>query len=347
MNLPPHETPAPAIRVVPYPPDQPTATGKRSRMFFLGLGGIIAGGIGCLLSVVALVLFGILSQHAVTPMGALGLIGLAAGGIGALLAAAGLAAILIDRRNNVSKQPAEPSGLGPPEAGSAQIHYTLQTNTSSVEVRPNVPAPVYFQALRIPPEGEPVIAPEATIQVIVTETPAGLAASPTTGTGSLECTFSIPTPKVCENLTVVAIAMVGEQVKARAYVHVYILPVYKLELEWEDSSQAALQADGKEVRAWARVTASPPDPETPPDRLVKKIDVRVQGPNSAWIRQPLKPSIQEGKQWNPISAVRPEAEAELQPGNPELVANFSAGGQQLVARLPVELNRDVVQGPDQ
>ena len=276
--------------------------------------------------------------------GLLGGLGLAGGVLGALLAAAGLLAILIDRGNKGGKQPPKPKGPQPPIPEPPQIHYSLRASTGSVDIRPQQPASVYLQALRVPLEGEPVIAPEAKIQVIVPETPAGLAAWPTSGMGSLECTFSIPTPKVCENLTVLAIATVGEQVKARTYVHVNILPVYELELKWEDPKQAALQVDGKEVRAWALVTAIPPDPNTGQDVLAQKVDVSMQGPNKDWIRQPLKPYIQEDKQWNAIAAVRPGAGSELQPGSPNLVANFSLGGQQLVARLPVELNQAVVLG---
>lgn len=47
---------------VPFPPKQPAA--KRSRLFYAGLAGIIAGGICCLLSVVALILYATLGQKA-------------------------------------------------------------------------------------------------------------------------------------------------------------------------------------------------------------------------------------------------------------------------------------------
>ncbi len=182
------------------------------------------------------------------------------------------------------------------------------------------------------------------IKVIVPETPGGLAASPNTAMGSLECNFSVPAPKVCESVTVLAIAMVGEQVKARAYVHVRILPLYELELKWEDPQQPAVQVDGKEVLSWVGVNAIPPDPDASPDVLVKMVDVRVEGPNCNWIRQPLRPYIQFDRQWNPIAAVNPGAGAEMQPGNPSLVANLTVGRQSVVARLPVEINQDVVLG---
>ena len=45
-----------------FPPDRPAA--KRSRLFYAGLAGLIAGGICCLLSVVALILYAILSHKA-------------------------------------------------------------------------------------------------------------------------------------------------------------------------------------------------------------------------------------------------------------------------------------------
>ena len=198
--------------------------------------------------------------------------------LGSLLAAAGLIAILIDRGKG-GKQPPKPKGPPkPPAPEPPQIRYSLQANASSLEVHPQEQVPVYFQAMRIPPEGEPSIAPEAMIKVIVPETPGGLAASPASGMGSLECNFSVPIPKVCESVTVLAVAMVGEQVKARAYVHVRILPLYELELKWEDPQQPPLQVDGKEMLAWASVNAIPPDPDASPDVLAKLIDVRVEGP---------------------------------------------------------------------
>jgi hypothetical protein len=273
-----------------------------------------------------------------------GNLGLAASVIGILLAAAGLAAILIDRGRKSPGQPPKPTGPPAPQPDPPQIRYILQANVASLNVYPKEQAPVYFQALRVPPEGEPVIAPEANIQVIVPQSLGGLVASPASGMGSLECNFSVPVPQVCESLTVLAIAAVGEQVKARAYVHVRILPLYELELKWEDPRQPALPVDGKETLAWAAVKATPPDPDSTPDILAKLIDVRVEGPNSDWIRQPLRPYIQFERQWNPIEIVRPASGAELQPGNPSLVANFTAGGQHLLDRLTVEISQEVVLG---
>ncbi len=379
MNQSPDASPAPASQNVPFPPAQPAPGARRSRLFYFGLVAILIGGICCLLSVLALIVSGILSGTPPQSARALlansptetallatalslppgtstqglngvpGLLALAAvlaGILGAFLVAAGVVALLVDRRNRGGNQP---SRLAVPTSSSPeplQIRYSLRVNTTALELHQQEQVPVYFQALRILSTGKSVIAPEALIKVVVPDTPGGLAASPVSGMGSLECDFSSPSPQVCETLTVLAIATVGEQVKARVYLHVRILPLYELELKWEDPQQPALQVGGKEALVWARVNSTPPDPYSSPDVLAKLIDVRVQGPNSDWIRQPLKPYIQFQRQWNPIAAVHPGAGAELQPGNPDLIANFTAGRQSVVARLPVELDHEGIPGAE-
>ncbi len=378
MNQSPDASPAPVPQKVALPPSQPASGTGHSRLFYFGLAGVLVGGICCILSVLILILSGVLGRTPPRPSGGspaipltgtallasslslppgsgtqvgnglaglLEVVAVVAGLIGALLMAAGVVALVLDYRNQGSHPPSKPIVSTPTSPEPPQIRYSLRVSATLLELHAREHVPVYFQALRIPPMGGPVIAPEAMIKVIVPETPGRLAASPVSAMGSLECDFSAPEPQVCESLTVLAIAMVGEQVKARAYLHVHILPLYELEMKWEDPQQPALQMGGKEVLVWARVNTIPPDPDSYPDVLAKLIDVRVEGPNSDWIRHPLKPYLQFERQWIPIAVVRPAAGAELLPGNPDLVANFTASHQSVVARLPVELDHAGIPGP--
>ncbi len=268
--------------------------------------------------------------------------GVAAGVIGALLVLLGLLAILINRGKSAGKPTPKPTGPKKPDPEPPQVSYSLSASAGPVDVYIGEPASVTFTAMRIPSEGAPSLAVEATIQIVVSDSVAGLVASPTSGSGRLVCTFSAPNPKVCASLDVLAVAVVGGEVKARAYVRVRILPVYELEFKWDNPQQPALQVDGKEALAWAKVVSKPPDPDTPADVLAQQVNVSLQGPNSEWIRQPLAPYIEFEKQWNAISAVRPSVSAEMAPGNPVLVAEFSSARQQLKAHLSVELNQEIV-----
>jgi hypothetical protein len=63
MNLTPNVSPAPASPNVPIPA---APTKKRGTLFYFGLAGVVAGGICCILSVVASILYGVMS-HKATP----------------------------------------------------------------------------------------------------------------------------------------------------------------------------------------------------------------------------------------------------------------------------------------
>ena len=264
--------------------------------------------------------------------------GVIAAVIAAVLTAAGVGALVINRNRG---------GKIPPKPPAPQLHYRyiLPLSASYLEVHPKESITLVAQALRVSSDGLTTPASEATVRVTIPETPTGLAVSPSSGQGSLECTFSIPIPKVCATVSVMVTALVAEREVAQAYVQVHILPLYELELGWLDPQQHALQIDGKEVVAWTRVIATPPDPDSTPDVLARQVNVSLQGPNSDWIHpKPLAPYFQNERQWIPISAVSPTPGANLPPGNPDLVAKFTAGSQQLEARLTVELNPKLVLG---
>jgi hypothetical protein len=269
--------------------------------------------------------------------------GVAAAIIGALLVALGIAAILIDGNRKGDKPAPKPTGPRKNEPEPPQISYALNASASVVDVYPGEPASVTFTALRISEAGS-AVAVDATVKVIMAGSEAGLEASPGSAEGILTCTFSVPTPRVCTTQDVLVVALVGGTARARTLVKVRILPKYELELQWNDPQQPALQVDGKEVLAWARVTATPPDPDATPDVLAQKIQVSLQGANIEWIRQPLAPYVQFEKQWNALAMVRPAGATEPGSGKPELVAEFSSGRQNLKARLAVEINQELVLG---
>ena len=277
------------------------------------------------------------------PISLLGIGGLLAGILGALLVALGIAAILIDGNRKADMPAPKPTGPKKNEPEPPQVSYTLNASSSAVDVYLGEPASVTFTALRISDAGS-AVAMEATVKVIMAGSEAGLVASPGSAEGIMTCTFSLPTPRVCATQDVLAVALVDGTARARTLVKVHILPKYELELQWDDPQQLALQVDGKEALAWARVTATPPDPDATPDVLAQKVQVSLQGANTEWIRQPLAPYVQFEKQWNAIAMVHPAGSAEPGPGKPELVAEFSSGRQNLKARLPVEINQELALG---
>ena len=261
--------------------------------------------------------------------------GILSGLIGTALGMAGIIALLVGGRGKGGKPGPNPDNPG---------YYLLQASSRTAEVRPGKPAVITFTAYHVTEEGEALPAPQADVQVEVPETPGRLAAVPPASMGSLACTFSVPDPQVCETVSITATAVIAGSVRAQVSVQVRILPTYELDLQWEDPAQGPLQVDGQEVRARAWVTATPPDPEATPDVLVQQVSINLQGPNSDWIRQPLKLYVQGETLWIPISAASPAPDATLQPENPFLVAGFSRGDQQLTARLTVNINSEAVLG---
>jgi hypothetical protein len=62
MNLTPNPSPAPASQNIPFPPTYPAAPKKRSTWFYIGLAGLIIGGLCCLLAVAALLVSFVLNR---------------------------------------------------------------------------------------------------------------------------------------------------------------------------------------------------------------------------------------------------------------------------------------------
>ena len=165
-------------------------------------------------------------------------VGIGAAGVAAVISvAAGAVLIASGPKKNVKpgKQPQPPK-------------YILQLSAVNLKVKPGQQAPLNITAWRIAPNGSPVAAPEAAIQVSVPPSPAGLVVSPGMGQGSLNCAFSIPKPTICAELMVTVISTAAGAT-ARAQVKVSIVPVYELKLEWNGTPPGLLQPGSPEVYA--------------------------------------------------------------------------------------------------
>jgi hypothetical protein len=263
------------------------------------------------------------------------------GGLG-LVGAAAVAAIvgggLLIASNG--KQGAKPAPQAP--------KYILQLDKSALEVKPGQSIPLCIQAWRVTPSGAAVPAPEASLQVILPLSPAGLVVTPAAGQGAvLNCAFSVPKPSVCADLVVTVVAVAGGT-QTQASVSVRIVPLYDIQLAWNDPQQGALQPGGKEVWARAAVTATPPDPRSNADALAGQIALTVQGPGSDWIRlqtqsptaQP--PYVANGMMWIPVQAVPPAPGGAQPAGSPSLVARLATGSQAIEKRLTLNLTQPAI-----
>lgn len=256
------------------------------------------------------------------------------GGIMAVVAAAivGAAAVgvgLILRRGKKKTPSIQPS---PPK-------YVLQLSANSLEVLVGKSASLTIQAWRITPEGGTVPAPEASIKVSLPSSPAALVVTPAAGQGTLECVFTTVNPTRCAQVTATITASAGG-VGTTAQVEVKLAPAYELTIGSQDPRNR-VQPGGQSLAAWAKVIATPADPQSPPEELTKTITFVVQGPNKEWIHCQLLP-FQDGSQLVQLDAKAPAAEALMQPGNPVLTALCLAGGQRLEAKLDLILKEELV-----
>ncbi len=253
--------------------------------------------------------------------------------IAAGLATAAVGAALMKGSGKKAKEP-------PP------TRYAMSVSRRYIEVKPKETQALTVQVWRIAANGSVSLASNASINIHIPATPGGLTGSSTTGFGRLVCNFSIPKPTVCETIPVEIIAL-ADKTKVSTLVNVKIVPVYKLELEWRDPQKTNLPADGKEIYAWARLTATPlPDADSTPDNLARLIDIALIGPNSANVEmrsappESNPPFVFEGALVIPLRlASMPGA-----PGDPILRARYSSGNQVLDRNLAIGLEKELMLG---
>jgi hypothetical protein len=259
-----------------------------------------------------------------------------AGGLG-LVAAAALAAIgagavmMASGRKKLKKDTNLPK-------------YILQLDKRSLEVRIDEKTPLTIRAWRINPDGSIKPAPETAIHVTVPASPGGLMATPQVGQGVLVCYFSIPKPTVCE-VVVVSISASARGFATQTSVAVKIVPTYELNLKWHDPQADSLKPDGKEIYAYATLTAKPlPDAKTTPDDLASRIKLLTKGPNATLIclktSPPAnqKPYVQKGALWIPLSMPPLPPGTILQNGSPTLIAQCDEGGKRIEKNLEVKVS---------
>jgi len=227
--------------------------------------------------------------------------------------------------------------------------YILQVDKTYLEVKPKDSVPIFIQVWKINPDGSTVPASDASIRVQVPAEHAGLAASPTSGTGSMTCAFSVPNPRECADVPVTVSATAG-LLKTSAQVTVKIIPLYEMELSWADPQNNRLEPGGNEIYATATLSATPmPDSRTTADDLAGRITLSVDGPNSSFVQLSTatggqKPYVNNGVLWIPLSLPTLPQGTSLEDGNPNLTASFTDGNQRLEALLPLEIKGEVVLG---
>ena len=219
--------------------------------------------------------------------------------------------------------------------------YILQVDKTYLEIRQQEIVPLFIQVWKINPDGSTVPATDASIGVHLPSDRSGLSASPSSGTGSMTCNFSLPIARECADVPVTVTATAG-LLKKSADVMVKIIPLYELELAWSDPQNTRLEPGGAEIFAVATLKATPmPDTSTTLDDLAKRIVPTVDGSNSSLVRLSTtageQPYVNGGMLWIPLSMPALPQGSSLEAGNPILTASFTDGNQRIEAQLPVEI----------
>ena len=237
---------------------------------------------------------------------------------------------------------------GGPKKGKSP-GYILQVDKTYLEIRHQENVPLFIQVWRINPDGSTVPASDASIRVQLPSDRSGLAVSPSSGTGSMTCNFSLPNAKECADVPVTVSATAG-LLKKSADVVVKIVPLYELELSWFDPQNTRLEPGGGEIYAIATLKATPmPDSRITADDLAERIVSTVDGPNSSFVQLSTaatgqKPYVNGGKLWIPLSMPGMPPGTSLEAGNPSLTATFTDGNQRIEAQLPLEIKGEYVLG---
>lgn len=232
----------------------------------------------------------------------------------------------------------------------SSAHYILQVDRSLVELHAQESQSVNIQAWKVNPDGSTEPASTAALLVSLPAVDAGVTAAPVSGTGGINCVFSLPHPTACADVPVTITASAAGQ-KVSTMVTVRIIPLYELDLSWVDPEFRQLEPGGKEVYAKASVKATPmPEPRTTPDDLARRITLRVEGPNGSLVVLSTpppgyqRPYVQSGVLWIPIHASALPVGTSPETGNPSLFALFTDGNQKVESELPLELKGESVFG---
>ena len=229
-------------------------------------------------------------------------------------------------------------GKGP--KGPQQDRLVLHPTPGDVEIMQGQSVGVTFTAWRVTAQGGYVPAADAGVWVSLPGEAAGLQVTPPSGTGNLPCTVLLPRAVVCAQVPLQGVAVSGPQ-RAQATALVNIVPLYTLEMGYADPA-ARLLPGRPGIWVWAKVVATPPDPQSPPEVLTSQIALHVEGPDTDRILpRPLAPEFHAGHQWVQVELAPEQPGATPQTGNPVLVARCVAGRQSLESRLVLNVNTDL------
>ena len=250
--------------------------------------------------------------------GAVGVAGLAAA---AAAAAVGLRRV---RKGRKSKGPEE---------------YILQLSVDEVKIAAGQSAPVTATVWQVTTQGGYVPAPQASLSLEVSPTPAGLKALPASGMGSLA--FNISADASCPG----GVGSVQVQGRAsgtyyRSTVTVEVGARYSVEVACRDPQRVVPAAPG-EVWAYARVVPADPQPQAELDKLTRTIHFSLTGPNAGAVEMR---DVQFSNGWQAVRLFQMPAKVSG-PGSPTLLGQVTVGGSPLKpGQLELSLKTPVVLG---
>jgi hypothetical protein len=241
-------------------------------------------------------------------------------GAAGLAAAAAAAAVGLRRARKGRKS------KGPEE-------YILQLSVDEVRIAAGQSAPVTATVWQVTPQGGYVPAPQASLRLAVSPTPAGLRALPASGMGTL--TFQVAADASCPGGT----GSVQVQGRAggtyyRSTVTVEVGGRYSVEVALQDPQRVVPPAPG-EVWAYARVTATAPVPQAELDKLTGALRFSVVGPNAGAVEMR---DEQLSGGWKAVRLFQAPARVSGA-GSPALAAQGMAAGSPLRGQVELVLKR--------
>lgn len=263
-------------------------------------------------------------------IGGLGVMGIGGAGL------AGAAAALVlrarkKRSQNREEQPTEQEVVG----------YILELSTNEVFLQASKPQSVGVTCWKVRGGGSYEPAPEAELSVQGPSPASNISVTPLSGQGKMEMQINL-TDESNEDTHQVVVTASGGGESTTAVVMIYIVPELEIILTTADGdSQMDMDIDGEGLWACAQVTSSFDGSSHSADQRTPNIRFRVEGANADWIE--LGGIVYEDEwQWVSVFARTPYAGAQLERGNPELIAEYQdeQHGIDLQARMILKLQTE-------
>ncbi len=257
-------------------------------------------------------------------VGGLGVLGV--GGLGL----AGAAAVLVMRARkrrlqNQQDQPGEQEVVG----------YILELSTNEVFLRGNYPQTVSVTCWKVKGSGAYEHAPEAIISVQGPPPSSNITVSPLSGQGSMDLQISLEGESDADKHQVVITGSGGGE-STTAIVTIYLVPDLEIALTTTDGN-TQMEIDGDGLWACAQITSNFDGSSNNADQRTPNIRFRVEGSNADWIE--LGEIIYEDEwQWVSVFARTPYAGAQLERGNPLLIAEYQDEQHSIHLQASMTLN---------